>query len=170
MDSQTVQAVGVIAAAMVTMLAMLWGVMALVTKTVMHQVRQWQQDMQKTLDGITAEIAASRAEAKADIAASRAEVKADLAASRSEVKTDIAEVKADIAAFRNEVKAEIAASRSDAKADTAEVKADIADVNARLDRQADQMLDVRNQVATLSERMARVEERVGIPAEPIVTA
>ena len=75
MDSQTVQAVGVIAAAMITMLAMLWGVMALVTKTVMHQVRQWQQDMQKTLDGITAEIAASRAEAKADIA----EVKADIA-------------------------------------------------------------------------------------------
>ena len=130
MDSQTVQAVGVIAAAMITMLAMLWGVMALVTKTVMQQVRQWQQDMQKTLDGITADIAASRAE----------------------------------------VKAEIAASRAEAKADIAEVKADIADVNARLDRQADQILDVRNQVATLSERMARVEERVGIPAEPIVTA
>ena len=152
MDSQTVQAVGVIAAAMITMLAMLWGVMALVTKTVMQQVRQWQQDMQKTLDGITAEMADFRTEVKADIAASRTEVKAD------------------ITALRTEVKADIAASRAEAKADIAGVKTDIADVNARLDRQADQMLDIRNQVAALSERMARVEERVGIPAEPIVTA
>ena len=148
MDSETVQAVGVIAAAMVAMLGMLWGVMALVTKTVMQQVRQWQQDMQKTLDGVTADIA---------------QVKAGIAEFRTEVRAEITEVKADIAALRTEVKADIAALRT-------EVKADIADVNARLDRQGDQILDVRNQVATLSERMARVEERIGIPAEPIVTA
>lgn len=79
-------------------------------------------------------------------------VTAQIGELRAEAKADKAELKADIAELR------------------AEVKADIAGVNARLDRQADQIVDVRTQVATLSERMARVEERVGIPAEPVVTA
>ena len=64
---------------------------------------------------------------------------------------------------RSEVKADIAELRS-------EVKADIAVVNVRLDKQADHIVEVRGQIAVLSERMARVEERLGIPAEPLVTA
>lgn len=74
MDSQTVQAIGVIAAAMVTMLGMLLAATAIVTKTVIQpvqQIQQWQRDTQRTLDGIRAAIAEARTEFNTGTAASR---------------------------------------------------------------------------------------------------
>ena len=141
MGSETIQAIGVIAAAMVALLALLWGVMSLVTRTFMQQMDKWQQGVQASLDAFKTEMSQIRSE----IGELRGEVKADIAELRSEVKADIAELRS-------------------------EVKADIAAVNVRLDKQADHIVEVRGQIAVLSERMARVEERVGIPAEPVVTA
>lgn len=89
-DGETVQAIGIIAATMVAILGMLWGVMTLVTKTVM------QQGVQRTLG----------------------EIKADMSAFRTEM-----------SALRTEFKAEISA------------------VNARLDKQSDQIAAVRGQVS-----------------------
>lgn len=134
MDGDTVQAIGILAATMVALLGMLWGVMALVTKTVVQQVEKWQQGIQTQLG----------------------DFKTDIDKRFDGIDKRFDDFKADVDKRFDSVTADIATLRTD--------------MNTRLDKQTDQITDVRNQVAVLSERMARVEERVGIPAEPIVTA
>ncbi|KAM0510748.1 hypothetical protein ACHAPE_010597 [Trichoderma viride] len=71
----------------------------------------------RILEVLRADIAASRSEFNADIAASRSEFKADIAASRSEFNAKMAEFNAKMAESRSEFNAKMAESRSEFHAD-----------------------------------------------------